>query len=239
MEKKAIDKNDLFLAWRRGSQEALLELMTDERAYLYDYLLRMTGDRSRSEDAVFEVTELMPKQTLEYASYAECRQYLFKTARASCRDIWNSDTVLLSEDLRAIGSDSRHQAQIQAFAGALRALTGPLRECVLLLHRFDFDVAGAAVVMGESEEKVKSGEVQTIKALLAGVVESPQDAIKLLRRLPFFELPMGSGQTQDIHDLVSQMRERTRDKLYRLLVAFLLVIIVLGILWLGFGYFPK
>ena len=238
MEKKVIDKNGLFLAWKQGNQDALVELLVVERAYLFDYLIRMTGDRSRSEDAVFEITQLMPKQAVQYATYAQCRKYLFKAVRESCLDIWNSDTALLTEDLRTFKGDGSLKDKIVPFAAALRSLAGPLRECVLLVHRLHFDIVDAAEIMGESVEKVKSGEVQTIKALLTGVAGSPQEAVNLLGRLPLFDWPIVSGHTQDIHDLVANVRERSREKLYKLAMTLLVIFIILASAWLVSRYLP-
>ena len=231
MEKKALDKNDLFLAFRQGRKEALDELIAEEKSLLYDYLVRMTGDRSRSEVAVFEATELMPKQIGKYASYAECRQYLFKSARESCQDIWNSDTTLLTEDVRVFKNDNRLRTKIREFSVVLQALAGPLRECVLLLHRYGFNIPDAAVIMGEDEDRIHSYETQTIKALLAGVTDSPQETIMLLGRLSYFDWQMVTGQTQDIYDLVSEVRGRSREKALKLVLVMLLLAVIAGSIW--------
>ena len=95
-------KNKLFKRFKAGDGTSLLDLLESEREGLYDYLLRMTGQVSRSSDTVDEVYQSLTEtdETLNaIESCVDLRICLYKTARKFNADIWNADTAKLVNSL--------------------------------------------------------------------------------------------------------------------------------------------
>ncbi len=89
-----------FKRIKNGDSAALYDILEGERGKLYDYMMRMTGQVSRSGDTIDEVYQSLGGEALELIdSLTELRVCLYTTARKFSGDIWNADTAKLVNPL--------------------------------------------------------------------------------------------------------------------------------------------
>ena len=85
-----------FSRFKSGHASALYDLLESERPFLYDYLMRMTSQVSRSADSINEVYESLSEEVISVIESArDLRLVLYTTARRFNSDIWNAETSRL------------------------------------------------------------------------------------------------------------------------------------------------
>jgi DNA-directed RNA polymerase specialized sigma24 family protein len=235
----------LFKRFRSGDGAALIDLLERERPLLYDYLMRMTGQVSRSFDSVDEVYQSYlegdAKTTID--DLEELRICLYQTGRKFNADIWNADTARLRNTAIEAGTDGGDgaadddSAAFQALDLSLRSLRGAEREIVLLRSRCDFEFAAAGEIMGLGEDAAESlfyKGMQRIDADCSGVVERPE---QMLTKLPSHPPPEHSAQaTMNL----SVMMHDIKAKPVGLWSPFRIALVVAVALALGFlAVFPE
>lgn len=193
----------LFKKFQGGDVGSLADLLEGERGALYDYLMRMTGQISRSADTVDEVYQSLNDETLETLdTFSDLKVLLYTTARKFNADIWNAETTKLAnaafeEPGRANALDERalRERQGQALLDkAFRSLPGMEREALILSARGQFDNSEIAEIMAAPEHQVEDklavalSKVETEYAATGGRAESA------LAKLPEHPLPVRSSQ---------------------------------------------
>jgi hypothetical protein len=80
-------REKLFKKFKGGDDRALIDLLENERPQLYDYLMRMTGQISRSFESVSEVFQSVSEGSDkdEFDSADELRILLYTTGHLECR----------------------------------------------------------------------------------------------------------------------------------------------------------
>ena len=197
MRKNGQKQDKRFKRFKSGDSHAIYAFFDGERIYLYDFLMRMTGQISRSSESVNEVYESLTTEILASIDSArELRLVLFATARRFSSDIWNAETSrLINAGLSVVGEAKPGAAdpQIQRIAPlldkALRCLPGPEREVVWLQLLGDFTSEEVAQIVGLDEHAVESLYLRGLGAIDAEIGESCGPAQTTLAMLPLHPLP--------------------------------------------------
>ena len=242
-------KEKSFRAYKAGDDHALAELLEMERAGLYDYVIRMTGQVSRSVESIDEVfMSFQSGAAKNMRGISEFRLHLYRTARNFNLDIWNADTSKLTNlalensdegttKSKANPADLRKLETFLALDRSLRKLVGPQREGVILRSRCGFHFAEMAevtsVALAEAEQRFDKG-MQIIDAECSGIVERPEEA---LSHLPNHPVPMQTIQDtmslsiimEDIKASPTGLRSPTR-------IVMLILLVAAGI---GYFFFPE
>ncbi len=196
-------KERLFKKVRGGDAGSMADLLEGERLGLYDYLLRMTGQISRSADTIDEVFQSLSEDSLEAVEqYSELKVVLFVTARKFNADIWNADTARLSnaaleipERAATMDEKSLRERQAQALLDrTLRSMAGLEREVVCLTVRELFDASEISEIMGLPEHEVESRLASGMTRLEAEYAPAGGRAQAALVKLPGHPMPPRSSQ---------------------------------------------
>jgi RNA polymerase sigma factor (sigma-70 family) len=197
------DKEKLFRKFRGGDLRALSDLVDIERPELYEYLMRMTGEVSRSADTIDEVVQSVSDEALhELNTPLELRMLLYATARRLSADIWNADTSRLKNAALEQAADGdaaseqplRERQAYLALDKALRNLGGREREVVTLRSRCNFEFYEIGDLLGlsaDAAEQVFLSGMQRVDAECSGAVVGPESA---LQRMPAHPLPERTSQ---------------------------------------------
>jgi DNA-directed RNA polymerase specialized sigma24 family protein len=198
-------KDKLYKKFKSGDGGALIELLEGDRQRVFDYLMRMTGQISRSADTVDEVYQGLTEETLETVStWAELRVVLYTTARRFNADIWNADTAKLM-NFALEGPDRTQEmeaspdlAALVAVDHAWRSLVGPEREALHLFVRVGMTPEDVSDVMGigASEAQALAGSASRQIAAAAGAFTGGAAKLERLIDLqPLHPLPERSTQS--------------------------------------------
>src|SRR5579883_806480 len=132
----------LFQAYRSGSQTAFEELFARHKGPLYTYCLRMIGEKDRAGDAFQETFFRAIKYKDSFDARQQFSSWLFAIARNVCRRILTGDNMFADfDDAAAEESNSVEEPQLdytekKTIAEALLQLPPALREAMLL---FEYD----------------------------------------------------------------------------------------------------
>ena len=197
MRKNEQKQDKQFKRFKSGDSHAIYAVLDGERLHLYDFLMRMTGQISRSSEIINEVYESLSTEILESIDSAhELRLVLFATARRFSSDIWNAETSrLINAGLNSVGETkpSAADTQIQRIAPlldkALRCLPGPEREVVWLHILRGFSSEDVAHIVGLDEHAVESLYLRGLGAIDAEIGEAFGPAQTALANLPLHPLP--------------------------------------------------
>jgi DNA-directed RNA polymerase specialized sigma24 family protein len=197
-------KEKLYKRYKGGASDALFELLEGERTELYDFLMRMTGEVTRSMETIDEVYAALSEETLApIDSAAELRVCLYTTARKFNADIWNANTARLVNAAlepppdHAPKSDDRAQRERAAFNlldKALRSLPGPEREAVCLKTRAGFSAAEIGEIMSLEAAEANNRLGTGLKRIDADCAAGGANASLALDRLPPHPAPLRSSQ---------------------------------------------
>lgn len=193
----------LFKKTQSGDGNALADLLSDERSELYDFLMRMTGQQSRSADSVEEVYQSLSDEMMEgVTTYEDFKVLIYQTARKFNADIWNAETARLlnaSLDAPAEGGEVtekvlRERKNHIALDRAVRILPPTYREAMLLRARCGFDHAEIGAIMGLPEVEAESLAVNGLRKVEAECPGLNQEAEDALKKLPHHPPPERSTQ---------------------------------------------
>lgn len=204
-----------FEAYRTGQSAALLLLFDQENPFLYDYLMRMTGDANRSAEAVAllgtALTSIADKK--QWGSLSELRFFFYGAIRRQMRALWHSDLGRLEN--RAILATPRPQSasekkRLQLFLRLERAL-GQLptnqREILILHLRAKLTFGEVALLMDQPREHVVSLAVEGLNHLIVKYPELPRPLRSGIVRLPAHPtMDPESSTATDLHDVMRGLR---------------------------------
>lgn len=200
----AMAQQKLYRRFRGGDAGALSDLLEAERPVLFDYLLRMTGQVSRSAETVDEVFLSLSEEVFaDLEDYRGLRVCLLMTARKFNADIWDADTAkLVNARLEAptpegVKDDEARldPGELQSFLQldrGLRVLPGQERECVYLRGRLGLTAAEVAEIMNlhvDQVEKSYEDGLRQLSSLPGGTDALP----KFLGRLLLHPVPHRSS----------------------------------------------
>lgn len=193
-------KEKLFKRARAGDSVALSDLLEGERGGLYDYLMRMTGQMTRSHDSVSEVFQSINEDVLaNVGNYYELRLLLYSTARKFNADIWNAETSQLTNAALESSSESGGEGPVETASSeravlrgvdrTLRAQPPREREVVLLWARAKFDYGEISEIMTISESEAERSNANALSRINAACSSANQDVETLLMHLPEHPMP--------------------------------------------------
>jgi DNA-directed RNA polymerase specialized sigma24 family protein len=234
----------LYKKFRNGDVASLADLLEGERHGLYDYLMRMTGQISRSIDTIDEVFQSLTEETLETIDeYAELKVLLYTTARKFNADIWNAETSKLAnaafEDPakgQELDEKSLRERQGQALLDkAFRSLPGMEREALLLSARGQFDHGEIAEIMGIAEHQVEDKLAVAMAKVEGEYAATGGQAESALLRLPSHPIPPRSSQaTVNLSMVMQGIKTKPVGLWSPVRIAFLVLVGVGVILWFAY-----
>jgi RNA polymerase sigma-70 factor (ECF subfamily) len=166
----------LMLAYRAGEVRAFHELVQRHRAPVFNFLVRLLGDRARAEDLLQETWLKVVRSASSYETRAKFTTWLYTIARNLCVDASRRDRYRVADSLDApVGGDderdlservadggatperSAHGGQLRkAIEVALAKLPAEQREVFLLREYSGVAFKEIAEVTGTPENTVKS-----------------------------------------------------------------------------------
>ncbi len=243
MYKQRPEKDKLFRLVLKGEQAALMDILEGERHELFDYLMRMTGQVTRSIESVDEVFSSLTRETIAtLGSYGELKVCIFATARRFNADIWNADISILVN--AALSNDkARHADVIEVKVNnpksalkadaAFRSLGGQQREAVLLSVITGFELAEISEItdqpIREVEQLISQGLV-----LLKQELGANTDVVEFMREhLVMHPRPVRSSQmTLNLSQLMQGIRTKPVGIWSPMRLTLIGVVLALLVAWL-------
>ncbi|MCX6124999.1 MAG: hypothetical protein NTV34_09670 [Proteobacteria bacterium] len=196
-----------FADFKNGDPDGLLMILKSERARVFDYTMRMTGQLIRSAEVTDEALSSIELATDEPDTLQELLVLIYKTSRTFAIDVWNADTTKLENSAYAglQGKDIQAFGQIEAI---IRAIQPSHREVLLLRDRYGFALDEVAEIMG-----MGSSDVELIFAQALSMVENEAPELtprmsEILRRMEVFARPENDGpSTQNLSLIMQDFRK--------------------------------
>ncbi|MFN0063995.1 MAG: RNA polymerase sigma factor [Myxococcaceae bacterium] len=178
----------LMLAFRRGDARAFEALVRRHRRSVFNFILRFTGDASRSEDLLQETWLKVVRSAGEYEPKARFTTWLYTIARNLCTDLARRERLRETDSLdapveghaggeglplgeRLIADDplpdrAAHAHRLQAVLMlALASLPAEQREVFCLREFAGVPFRGIAAITHTPENTVKSRMRYALEAL--------------------------------------------------------------------------
>ncbi len=218
-----------FRRLKLGKGLSLYDLLEVERQDLYDYLLRMTGQISRSDETVDEVFQAFTEDMLEsIQSYNELKISLFVTARKFNADIWSADTAKLIN--LALEPLDDKKVELQRFIETdvrVRSLPAKDREVLILGVRQKFAREDIKEITGFSLTEI-DGALERAQAIVSDV--------ELVRTMPSHPLPVRSRQeTQNLSIVMRGIKTKPVGVWSPVRIAVIVLVVALAVVWLVAG----
>jgi len=214
-------KTLLFVKYKQGDDLALNRLLDIERVTFYNYLIRMTGEISRSYDSMEEIITTLINSENNAATLNEFRIELYRTGRKFNADIWNINTNKLRNPLNVENKDSSSDYMLDE---TIQELPKGQREAIILNILCKFPLDNTAEIMGVGIEEIENllvAGLQTIDAKCSKI-NNPETRIE---NLPKHEPPMHSiNATVDLGLLVKGMKTPTFGNLFAKVILILVCI---------------
>ncbi len=222
-----------FKAFKSGDDDALEELLQSEKNRLFDYIMRMTGQLSRSLDATTETINVVMPVADHEESLEDLLVVLYKTARNFSLDIWNADTSRLENSAYGTSNVDKGDKSISsllALEHIIRSLPPKQREILILHERLGFSPDEIADITS-----YPVGEVEEIFAQALGVTEAALtgDAEKVpefMTKIYSFPIPEADEQvTQNLSMVFKDLKKSSKSTpggVLKLMMGILLVIMI-------------
>jgi DNA-directed RNA polymerase specialized sigma24 family protein len=186
------------------------------RPELFDYLLRMTGDMSRSISVTDEVFGVVLPQADGFEDLDTLRLSLLVTARSFSIDGWHAHTSQLVHPLLdgtagdAVADDvvkAVPREEMRAVDEALKRLPPLGREAILLRLRHGLEFADVAKTMLSDESTVYGAFCDAVARVRGGLGVLKQDVELTIAAIPPHPMPERSlHQTMNLSVLVQDLR---------------------------------
>lgn len=211
-------QNELFESYTQGQKSKLPEILDIEKIYLYDFLLRMTGDQNRSLSVVEQVINQMLTSEEVWEQLNKLRLDVYSKARTLMLKVWYADVTKLEHPsliqvLRDPDSDRKSLKRAQAYTELNKAIStceGYGREIVMLHLRIKFTFSEIAQILGQSRDFVEENYARAIKLIMENVPNLPPDPRKVIGNLDVYPFP--KGEETDITDLSGLIGGIQRDR---------------------------
>ncbi len=163
----------LMLSVRDGNIANLAPLFERHHVKLYNYYVRLTGDRHLSEDMVQDVFLRMMRYRHTFRGEGQFTTWMFSIARNVQTDYarrWKREQPFSPDDDEEPGDPAADgAAECRYDTGlleeALRRLPDPKREVLILSRYQGFKYAEIAAILGCSVENVKTTVYRAIREL--------------------------------------------------------------------------
>jgi len=226
--------NKLFLKYQDGDIDIIVDIIELERAQLFDYLIRMTGQHDRSLATIDEVVRALKSEELaqSFSTYEQLKIKILATARNFSQDIWNADINALENQGFSGVEDDRQREVLQSIEVKLANLPGIDRELLLLHCMYGLSIDETSLVVNRSIEFCSdriSLLLQGLKDDLGDVDDSVMELIVSIPRHPISgNTNMGTVALSQIMGDIGKVR---REWAYQSLIAMVLLLALLGALY--------
>lgn len=215
MDDRPRELTSLFKNFKKGDAEALEAIIQNEKAWLFDYLIRMTGQVSKSVDVMQEAINVMIPVADQEEELQDLLVLLYRTARSFAMDVWNADTSKL-ENSAYTGTDQHLQEpgilELVEIERVLRSLPAKQREVILLHLRYKFTLADVSDITGYDEDDVKEYFDQGKNVLTAALGVTLERASLSFLKLKVFSVPdETSDGTQNLSMVVRDLKKSSKS----------------------------
>jgi DNA-directed RNA polymerase specialized sigma24 family protein len=222
-----------FKAFKSGDDDALEEILQSEKTRLFDYIMRMTGQLSRSWDATNETINVVMPVADHEESLEDLLVVLYKTARNFSLDIWNAETSRLENGSYGTsigGKVDKTVTMLLALEHIVRSLPPKQREVLILHERLGFSPDEIADITS-----YPIGDVEEIFAQALGVTEAALtgDAEKVpefMTKLHAFQIPEAEEQvTQNLSMVFKDLKKSSKSSpggVFKLFMGLILVMMM-------------
>jgi DNA-directed RNA polymerase specialized sigma24 family protein len=225
-----------FKAFKSGDDDALEELLQSEKTRLFDYMMRMTGQLTRSLDITNETINVLAPVADHEETFEDLLVVLYKTARNFSLDIWNADTSRLENGAYSASPAAKldkNLTSLIALEHIIRSLPPKQREILLLHERLGFSPDEIAEITS-----YPIGDVEEIFAHALGVTEAAltgeaEKVPEFMTKIHAFPIPEVDEQvTQNLSMVFKDLKKSSKSTpggVFKLLIAVLLA----GMIGLG------
>lgn len=166
---------------RRGDSVAMSQLMRDNYALVYGYLLKVTRDSETAKDVTQEAMTRALVSISKFRGEAKFSSWLIQIAYHAYLDErrkWQKRTV--HQEMEQISPDSTEQAvvqndQVQRIHEALKEIDEPDRSIFVLKHEKGYTYQELAKMFDLKEGTIRSKLHYTIKKIQKKVREPDED----------------------------------------------------------------
>jgi len=223
----------LFKKFKNGDSDALEAIVGSEKERVFDYLMRMTGQVSKSLDVLQEaVNGVMPVADQE-DDLLEFLVLFYRTARSFSMDDWNAETSKLENAAYSSTNEDlseKNTAQLLDIERVLRSLPAKQREVILLHLRYGFSLKDIADITSYDEDEVKEFFEQAENVLKAALNKSAEKIADGLLKIKNFPMPEDSlDGTQNLSMVVRDLKKSSKSTpggVLRLLTGILLLLLL-------------
>jgi DNA-directed RNA polymerase specialized sigma24 family protein len=205
----------LFKSFKKGDTDALDAIFASEKVRLFDYLMRMTGQLSKSNATAEEATNSVAAVIDREESLQEVLVILYKTARNFTIEVWNAETSRLENSayLAAMnGKGDRSTSTLIALENVVRSLPPKQREILLLHERLGFSTDEVAEITGFDTSDVEELFAQALGIAEAAMAGDAEKVPELLTKLLAFEVPEESTMaTQNLSMVFKDLKKSSRS----------------------------
>lgn len=203
-----------FKSLKAGQMEDGDAIFASEKERLFDYLMRMTGQVSKSADTCMEAINAVSPVADQEESLQDLLVLLYKTARNFTIEIWNAETHRLENEAYAPVTGAKADKNVPALIAlehVVRSLPPKQREILLLHERFGFSPDEVAEITGYGV-----GDVEEIFAQALGITESAlagnaEMVPEFMTKLYSFPLPEESSMgTQNLSMVFKDLKKSSR-----------------------------
>jgi DNA-directed RNA polymerase specialized sigma24 family protein len=230
-----------FKAFQDGQLEQLEELMASEKGRLFDYLMRMTGQLSKSAETTEEAINAVSAVADQADSLQDLLITLYKTARNFAIDAWNADTSRLENSSYAEQKSSESKLNDRLLASmvsaeqVIRSLAPHQREVLLLHERYGFASDEVCLVTGYPLSDVEETFPIALAIVESAMTDHAISVPDLITKLHAFTIPDDGDETTQNLSLVFKNLKKSSSGLptswSRVFFLILGIILVVFMVW--------
>lgn len=222
-------KSELFQKVLNEDADSVVDLLELERPLVYDYLLRMTGQVSRSEESIEELYRVISPQAQQYETWPEFKFLIYSTARSFNSDIWNAETNFLVNS--ALDRIDKDQDKFKIVDDFVKQLPGAKREILIGVFLYGFTVEQLSKLVRRPLQKVSEEGNDLLGQLANALRVKPDDVSTFFQTLPLHPIvSVKSHSTVALSQVMEKMEEvekkAKKTQLRRFFIFFFLLIVV-------------
>lgn len=243
MALNVLNQQKLFEGYQTGGQENLQKIVEGEKPMLFDFLLRMTGDASRSVYSIEDTGRKLLSTPKTWESLTEFRFALYNICRKINQDHWNADVgrlenlslAMIMKNPKVVTQEKRKAAAYNNLDRAIGEIDPLMREIVILHLRSKFTFSEISQIIDKTREEIEHKYGETLEVLRQKVTNLPKDPRSVIARLVPHPLPSDEKtQITDLYELIGGIQ---KDQRHLLQTSFYYTAMFLVVILLGFVVF--